>query len=168
MGALQVMEMPVHSAGHQGGAPRGMVAGQENHRSASTGRRDKMREDAKGSRDADESRQGGDSGGGGVGASVALVQRRDAGGVSDLGTNKVKTKEWWPPRDREEKELEIHSDSTDPMHRWQRPDAATQSPVDSKEVQNLWSRDRTCPMNPDRTHPESGPHCLNRLRLIGR
>ena len=37
-----------------------------------------------------------------------------------------------------------------------RPDAGWQRPVDSSKVQNLWNRDRTCPVDTDRTQPEFG------------
>ena len=33
---------------------------------------------------------------------------------------------------------------------------ATQRPVNSREVQILWNHDRTCPVDTDRTQPESG------------
>ena len=55
-----------------------------------------------------------------------------------------------------EKETGSRMFSTDRTLRWQRPDAATQRPVDSSKVQNPWNRDRTRPVDTDRTQPESG------------
>ena len=64
-------------------------------------------------------------------------------------------------------EFAIRRTSTDRTLWWQRPDAATQSPVDSREVQILSSRDRTRPITTNRTQPESGRSLDLLLRLTG-
>ena len=54
------------------------------------------------------------------------------------------------------KESGFRTFSTDQTLRWQQPDAATQRPVDSREVQILWNHDRMHPVDIDRTQLESG------------
>ena len=70
-----------------------------------------------------------------------------------------------------EKETEKESGSRtfpiDRTLRWQRPDAATQRSVDSREVQSLWNRDRTCPVVHDRTQAGSGQYS-SFLQMTGR
>ena len=98
---------------------------------------------------------------------------RDGGGdVGGIGQNaRGTTVIWWPPTELDKerrKESTVQTFSTDRALRWQGPDAATQSPVDYREVQILSSCDRTRPVNPDRTQPESGRSCIHLLRLTER
>ena len=69
---------------------------------------------------------------------------------------------------RKEIEFGTHTTLTDQMLRWQRLDAATQSPVNSREVQILSSHDRTHSITTDRAQPESGRSLDLLLRLTGR
>ena len=62
-------------------------------------------------------------------------------------------------------EIEICMTPIDRTLWWQRPDATTQRPVDSREVQISWNHDRTRPMDTDRTQPESGHLALNAFML---
>ena len=66
------------------------------------------------------------------------------------------------------KEFAIRMIPIDRTLQWQRPNAATQRPVDSREVENPWNRDRTRPVNPNWTQPEFGASYLHRLRSTGR
>ena len=50
-----------------------------------------------------------------------------------------------------EKEIESRTFPINRTLRWQQSDAATQRPVDSSKVQNLWNRDQMRPIPSDRT-----------------
>ena len=63
------------------------------------------------------------------------------------------------------KEFVCHTKPIDQTLRWQRSNAATQRPVDSREVQISWNHDRTHPVDTDRMQPESGHLALNAFML---
>ena len=65
-------------------------------------------------------------------------------------------------------EIKVRMIPIDRTLRWQRPDATTQRPVDSREVQFLWNHDRTRPVDTDRMQAESGQLSLHLLHTTGR